>query len=94
MNENKFLDECNRTIIKLVVPFIVLFENIRINPRLLKTFVSWYSKKYSYKNKNSTLTSQTISYPWEKFLHEPVFSKKDVYPFQLYEFEGRKFYSC
>ena len=31
--------------------------------------------------------------PWEKFMHEPLFLKEDVYPFKLYEFEGRKFYS-
>ena len=26
-------------------------------------------------------------------MHEPVFLKEDVYPFKLYDFEGRKYYS-
>ena len=91
--ENKFIDECNRMIIKLTMPFMILLDNIHINPRLLKKFVVWYSNKYSRKHENSKLVSQPISVPWEKFMREPVFLKEDVYPFKLYEFEGRKFYS-
>lgn len=93
VSENKFIDEICRTIIKLVMPFIVLLDNIHINPVLLKKFVVWFSNKYSRKNENSKLMSQPISVPWEKFLHEPVFLKKDILPFKEYEFEGRKFYS-
>ena len=44
-------------------------------------------------HKNSKLVSQPVSVPWEKFLHEPVFLKEDVYPVKEYDFEGRKFYS-
>lgn len=91
--ENKFIDECNRTVIKLVMPLMVLLDNIHINPRLLKKFVVWYSNKYSRRHEKSKLVSQPISVPWEKFLKEPVFLKEDVYPFKLYDFEGRKFYS-
>ncbi len=91
--ENKFIDELNRTVIKLVMPFIVLFDNLHINPVHLKKFVVWFSNRYARKYENSSLISQPISVPWEKFLHEPVFLKKDVLPFKKYEFEGRQFYS-
>ena len=91
--ENKFIDEVNRSVIKIVMPFIVLLDNLHINPRLLKKFVVWYSNKYSRRHENSKYVSQPISVPWEKFLHEPVFLKKDVYPFKLYDFESRKYYS-
>ena len=91
--ENKFIDEINRTVIKLVMPFIVLFDNLKINPIHLKKFVVWFSNRYSRKYENSKLMSQPISVPWEKFLKEPVFLKEDILPFKLYEFEGRKFYS-
>ena len=91
--ENKFIDEFNRTVIKLVMPFIVLLDNLHINPVLLKKFVVWYSNKYSRKYENSKLMSQPISVPWEKFMHEPVFLKQDILPFKLYEFEGRQYYS-
>jgi len=91
--ENKFIDEINRTVIKLVMPFIVLLDNIHINPVLLKKFVVWFSNKYSRRYENSKLMSQPISVPWEKFLKEPVFLKEDILPFKLYDFEGRKYYS-
>ena len=91
--ENKFIDEVNRTIIKIMVPFIVFFDNLHINPRLLKNFVVWKTNKYSRHHENSKLASQVISFPWVKFKHEPVFLKEDIYPFKLYEFEGRQFYS-
>lgn len=93
VNENKFIDELCRTVVKIVMPFIVLFDNIHINPVLLKKFVMWFSNKYSRNCENSKLVSQPISVPWEKFMHEPVFLKEDVYPVKLYEFEGRKYYS-
>ena len=93
MHYKAFIDELNRTIIKLVMPFIVLLDNLHINPVLLKKFVVWFSNKYSRKYENSKLISQPISVPWEKFMHEPVFLKEDVLPFKLYEFEGRKYYS-
>lgn len=91
--ESKFKDEVARTVVKVVMPFIVLLDNLHINPRLLKSFVVWYSNKYSRKHEDSTLMSQPISVPWEKFLKEPVFKKKDILPFKLYEFEGRQYYS-
>lgn len=93
VSENKFIDEVYRTLIKIAVPFIVLLDNLHINPIPFKMFTSWISRKYSNKYEESKLTSQTISYPWVKFMHEPIFLKKDVYPFKLYEFEGRQFYS-
>ena len=91
--ENKFIDELNRTVIKIIMPIIVLLDNIHINPVLLKKFVVWFSNKYSRRYESSKLMSQLISVPWEKFLKEPVFLKEDILPFKLYDFEGRKYYS-
>ena len=91
--ENKFIDEVNRSVIKVVMPFIVLFDNLHINPVHLKKFVLWFSNRYSRKYESSKLMSQPISVPWEKFLHEPVFLKEDILPFKKYNFEGREFYS-
>jgi len=91
--ENKLIDELNRTVIKIVMPFYVLLDNLHIPHNGLSRFIRWYSNRYSRRHENSSLVSQPISVPWEKFLHEPVFKKEDVYPFKLYEFEGRQFYS-
>lgn len=91
--ENKFIDELERTVVKINMLFIVLLDNLHINPIPFKSFVYWFSKKCMKWHKNSSLVSQPVSVPWEKFLHEPVFKEEDVYPVKEYNFEGRKFYS-
>ena len=91
--ENKFIDELERTIVKINMLFIVLLDNLHINPIPFKSFVYWFSKKCMKWHKNSKLVSQPVSVPWEKFLHEPIFLKEDVYPVKEYFFEKRKFYS-
>ena len=91
--ENKFIDELERTIVKINMLFIVLLDNLHINPIPFKSFVYWFSKKCMKWHKSSSLVSQPVSVPWEKFLHEPVFKKADVYPVKEYNFEGRIFYS-
>lgn len=93
ISDNKWIDEINRSRVKVLMPIIVFLENIHINPIHLKKHVIKIAEKYGKKHRNSKLTSQTIAIPWEKFLHEPIFLKEDVYPFKLYEFEGRMFYS-
>ena len=93
ISESKFKDELNRTVIKLLMPFYVLIDNLHIPHVCFSKFIRWYSEKYARRNEKSKLVSQPISVPWEKFLHEPVFLKEDIFPFKEYEFEGRKFYS-
>ena len=91
--DSKWVDQINRTKVKLLMPLMVLLDNLHFNPVLLKKWVKRIASKYGKKHENSKLTSQTIAIPWEKFLKEPIFLKEDVYPFKLYDFEGRKFYS-
>ena len=73
--------------------FIVLLDNLHINPIPFKSFVYWFSRKCMNWHKNSSLVSQPVSVPWEKFFHEPVFNKEWVYPEKEVDFEGRRFYS-
>ena len=91
--ENKFIDEVERTIVKINMLFIVLLDNLHINPIPFKSFVYWFSRKCHKWHSKSKLVSQPVSVPWEKFLHEPVFNKDWVYPEKEVLFEGRTFYS-
>ncbi len=91
--ENKWIDELERTVVKINMLFIVLLDNLHINPIPFKSFVYWFAKKCFAWHRNSKLVSQPVSVPWEKFLKEPVFFKEDVYPLEKYEFENRMFYS-
>lgn len=93
VSENKWIDQWNRLKVKLLMPIMVLLDNIHINPVILKKWVLRISEKYAKRNEHSKLVSQTIAIPWEKTLKEPIFPRDDVYPFTLYDFEGRKYYS-
>ena len=93
VSENKFKFEMALTVTKILMPLYVLLDNLHLPHDWLSRFIRWFSYRNSKKNENSSLVSQPISVPWEKFLKEPVFKKEDVFPFKLYEFEGRKFYS-
>ena len=93
MSENKLVDELYRCFIKILVPIIVLCDNLHLPHTTLKRIVCKTAERYSLKNQNSSLCAQTIAIPWEKFLKEPVFKKEDIFPFKKYEFEGRMFYS-
>ncbi len=91
--ENKVIDQLGRTVTRVIMPFIVLLDNLHLNPVLLKKFNVWHANKYSRRYENSKLMSQPISVPWEKIGKEPIFLKEDILPFKKYDFEGRKFYS-
>lgn len=91
--ENKFIYELELAVVKICMLFIVLLDNLHINPIPFKSFVYWFSRKCMKWHKNSNLVSQPVSVPWEKFLKEPVFKKEYVYPVKKVDFEGRKFYS-
>ncbi len=93
VSDNKYIDELSRLPIRLMMPLMVFLDNIGFKAVWLKKIILKKAYKYGRKYKNSTMTSQTIAIPWEKFFHEPKFLKEDVYPFKLYEFEGRQFYS-
>lgn len=93
INENKYIDEANRMVSRILMPVMVLLDNLHINPIPLKAFLRWHAKRYSLKNKNSSRIGNIITEPWVPFLKGRHFDKKDVLPFKLYEFEGRQFYS-
>lgn len=93
INENKFIDEVFRTLIKILTIPIVFIDNLGINPRILKKLVMLVENKYNNMSKGSKFVSQPITIPWERFMREPIFLYDDVFPVKEYEFEGRYYYS-
>lgn len=93
INGNKFVDELYRTIIKVLAIPLIFIDNLGFNPRLLKKIIVRIENRYNRISKGSNKISQPVLIPWEKFMHEPVFEKKDVLPVREYDFEGRKYYS-
>lgn len=93
VSDNKVWDEIKRLPIRLLMIPMVLLDNLGFKALWLKKIILKKAEKYGKKTKYSKYTSQTIAIPWEKIMREPIFLKKDVYPFKLYEFEGRQYYS-
>ena len=93
ISENKYIDEANRMVVRILMPLLVFLDNLHINPIFLKKFVRKHALNYSKKNSKSSRIGNIITEPWVPFLKGRHFDKKDVLPFKLYEFEGRKFYS-
>ena len=93
INDNKFIDEVYRTIMKILAVPLVVIDNLGFNPRILKKIAVLVEKRYNKLSFGSSLISQPVLIPWEKFMHEPVFKKEDVLPVKEYSFEGRKYYS-
>ena len=91
VSENRFIDQLYRTSIKLLMPIMVLLDNIHINPLPFKYLVEGIANHYAKVNHNSKYVSQTIAIPWEKFMHEPIFKREDIFPFKDCEFEGRTY---
>ena len=90
---NKIWDELKRLPIRALMIPMVLLDNLGFKALWLKKIILRKAEKYGRKNKDSKYASQTIAIPWEKIMREPIFPKEDVYPFRLYEFEGRQYYS-
>ena len=91
--DNQYIDEANRMVVRLLMPLMVFLDNIHINPVLLKRFVRWHAKRYADKHENSSRMGNIITEPWVPFLKGRSFKKEDIFPFKLYDFEGRKYYS-
>lgn len=93
VSNNKLIDELYHLPIRLLMLPALLLHNLNLKGTHIKNLALWWDKRYSKKQKNSNYISQTAMIPWEKPFKAPAFKKEDVFPFRLYEFEGRKFYS-
>ena len=93
--EHKVVDQLERTVIRILMPFIVLFDNLRLNfiSVIFKSMVYHFSRFCFKIHKNSKYSSQTISFIWVKFLKEPIFLKEEVFPLKECDFEGRKYFT-
>lgn len=79
-----------RTINVLLMPFIVLFEYIHINPIPLKALFLFNAKFYGKLCKNSEYFGDDITWVFNP-LHPYRMKYSDVYPTTKLEFEGQMF---
>lgn len=87
VSENKKSDFIWRMKNGLLMPFILLLNNIHINPVLLKKWYVNNAKRYGEKNKNSNMIGYEITWCWDSFFSPVVYSKQSVFPLQYVPFE-------
>lgn len=70
--------------------WIALFENLHINPLLLKRRFVRNAKTYGRKYQSSPLIGYDLTWTFNSFFHPVVYTRESVFPIQYVEFEDTK----
>ena len=87
VSEHKVKDFICRVRNGILMVLITIFENLHINPLLLKRRFVRNAKKYGEINKNSPLIGYDLTWTFNSFFHPVVYSMESVFPIQYLEFE-------
>lgn len=91
ISEKKWIDFSARMVTYLMMPFIVLFENIGMNPLFLKKIFMKFVRYYGKKNKNSSFIGYDLCWLYNNPLHPVVYRKDEIFPLQYHVFEDSEF---
>lgn len=89
-SNNKIIDLPFRLFNYLLMPLIVLFDNLHINPILLKTLFVQNAIFYGKINKNSKYIGFDLCWTFKSPLKPFIFKKDEIYPIQYVDFEDTK----
>lgn len=87
VNPNHLLDLPFRLVNQTLMPIIVFFENLKINPIPLKVLFLGNARLYGYLNRNSKHIGFDLTWTFKHPLHPFIFKKDDIYPVQYVPFE-------
>lgn len=87
VNKHTLLDLPLRLVNMAIMPLIVIFENININPIPLKSLFVKVAKWYGRLNKHSDYIGFDLTWTFKNPLHPFRFKKSDIYPVQWMLFE-------
>lgn len=85
---NKWVDLPYRLACQIMMPILILLDNIGINPVGLKKFFMRIARKYGEINQNSEYIGFDLTWTFKSPFHPFVFKKEDIYPVQRVPFEG------
>ena len=88
----KLFDLPLRLLNQFLMPFIVFFENLSINPLWLKKWFKWNAKIYHKLNKNSKHIGFDLTWTFKSAFKPFIFKEEDVFPLQEMSFEGYSFF--
>lgn len=87
VSKNKFIDLPFRLFNIILMPLIILFDNIHINPRILKKIFTYNAELYGKINKGSEYIGFDLCWTFKNPLKPFIFKKDDIYPVKYVEFE-------
>lgn len=87
VNKRTAFDLPIRLINVALMPLIILFENLNINPIPLKSLFVFNAKIYGFINRNSDYIGFELTWTFKNPFRPFRFKKSDIYPTQLMQFE-------
>lgn len=88
--KNKFIDLPFRLLNQILMPFIILFDNLHLNPIFLKKWFVSNARIYGKLNNNSELIGFDLTWTFKTPFKPFIFNREDIYPTQYVEFEDTK----
>lgn len=85
---NKFIDLPFRILNILLMPILILLDNIGVNPICLKKVFMNVAKKYGEINKGSEYIGFDLTWTFKTPFKPFIFKKDDIYPVQYVKFES------
>lgn len=90
VSENKLNHIVHSSIATLIMPWIIVFDLIKIDSRFFNKLLYKFSNWYARKNKHSIYAYQSISWTYNGIKHRKI-EKKDMFPSIAWKFEGHSF---
>lgn len=87
VSANKLLDLPLRLLNQGLMPIIVFFENLRLNPLPLKHWFVNNARLYNWLNQGSSWVGMPITWTFKAAFKPFVFKKDDIFPLQRVQFE-------
>ena len=88
--KNKFIDLPFRILNQILMPFIVAFDNIGINPLFLKRWFVSNARLYGRINKKSKYIGFDLTWNFKSPLKPFIFEYDDIFPVRYVDFEDTK----
>ena len=87
---SKFIDLPMRLFNQLLMPFLVLIDNLGFNPVFLKKLFVKNAELYGKINQDSKYIGFDLTWTFKSPFHPFIFKKEDIYPVQYVQFEDMK----
>ena len=87
---NKLVDLPYRILNQILMPFIILFENLNVNPLFLKRWFVNNARVYGRLCKNSDYIGFDLTWTFKSPFKPFIFKKDDIFPVRYVDFEDTK----